>query len=158
MFKKKIFFILFMMGIVGCTSRFNGVGDPQQRLKEYISRTFSIRSESDKEILLSYLTGEVKARLENWSKEQFRDAFIETKREFIKLTIRELRQISDQEVEITYELKYDESGGQSQGHSSRATITTKKLCQMSLVQGKWMISQVKNIRELLEFKDEITFP
>ena len=156
---RKICIISILLGLwVGCTRQPQVVGDPKQRLTEYIVRTFSIRSETDKDFLLGYLTGDVKGRLESWSKEQFREAFIERKREFIKLTIREIKKISDQEVEITYELKYNELGSKIAGHSSSAMVTNKKLCQMVLVQGKWMISDVRNIKELLEFKDELSLP
>jgi hypothetical protein len=158
MFRKAIF--LSMMGILvsACTSRLNIVGDPKQTLTEYIGRTFAVRSESDQDILLSYLTGDVKARLQSWSKDQFRDAFIESKREFLKMMIREMKSISDHEVEITYELRYNELGSKLAGHVNPATITSKKLCQLVLVNGKWMISDVRNIRELLEFKDELAIP
>ena len=158
MFKTLCVFGVLLSLLVSCTKQAQVVGDPKQRLTEYIARTFSIRTESDKEYLLSYLTGDVKSRLESWSKEQFREAFIESKREFIKLTIREIKRISDGEVEITYELKYSEQGSRIAGHSRSAMITNKKLCQMILVQGKWMISDVRNIKELLEFQDELSLP
>ena len=158
MFRTVLSALLGVGLMVSCTNKVNVVGDPKQRLTEYIGRTFAIRSESDQETLLSYLTGDVKARLQSWSKDQFREAFIENKREFLKMTIREMKQISDHEVEMTYELKYHEFGSKIAGHANRATITNKKLCQMVLIQGKWMISDVRSIKELLEFNDELAIP
>jgi len=158
MFKGALFALLGVILIAACTNPVPRVGEPKQRLIEYIGRTFAVRSESDRETLLRYLTGDVKVRLQGWGKDQFRDAFIEKKRDLLKMTIREMKQISDHEVEIIYELKYNEWGSKVAGHVNRATVTNKKLCQMVLVQGQWMISDVRSIKELLEFNDELAIP
>ena len=56
-------------------------------------------------------------------------------------------------MNITYELAYvDQSRG------SGAKITNKKLCQMKLESGKWVINDVHNIKELVEYQNEMSLP
>lgn len=52
--------------------------------------------------MLNLLTGEAKTRLASWSEDQFRQAFIESKRQFLKLLFRETKAISSTEVMVTY--------------------------------------------------------
>ncbi len=150
---------LIFLSLISCTRNPDIAGDPKQRLIEYISKSFMIKQPEDKSQLLSYLTGDVKARLESWSSEQFRDAFLSKKRELIKLSIREIKSISDDEAQITYELVYSEIKTASGTQTSQAKITNKKLCQMVRGDhGRWYIADVKNIKELIEFKDELSLP
>lgn len=160
MFNRNILWILLSAILatasVGCTKS-EVVGDPKGRLTEYISRSFSIKSPEDRKLLLNYLTGDVKSRLSGWSDDQFREAFIDSKREFIKLAFREVKEISPVEVQITYELTYMDQG---KGHEKarEAKVTNKKLCQLVYEQGRWYISDVRNIKELVEYKNELALP
>ncbi|MGK5087243.1 hypothetical protein WDW86_06765, partial [Bdellovibrionota bacterium FG-2] len=88
-----------------------------------------------------------------WSEEQFRQAFMDSKRKFLKLVFRETNKGSDKEVNITYELTYLD---QSKGHDAK--VTAKKLCSLVLDQGKWLISNVRNIKELVEYQNELSLP
>src|SRR5690242_4075516 len=97
-------FLLLVMAF-GCTQNNEG-SDPKFRLTEYVSRSFSIKRIEDRAKLSSLLTGEVKARLDSWSEDQFREAFIDSKRQFQKLLIKEIKMISPSEAQITYELTY----------------------------------------------------
>lgn len=134
-----------------CTKKSGDGNDPKQRLTDYISTSFSIRETSDREKLTKYLTGGAKNRLISWSDEQFRHAFVDTKREFLKLAIREVKPVSSTRTDLTYELTYVD-----QGKGPDARVTTKRMCEMSLENGKWLIREVKNIKELIEYKNETT--
>src|SRR5262245_24510294 len=105
-----VFLLSIGIGVLGCSRSKDFSNDPKGRLTEYISRSFAVKSPGDKAELLHFLTGDVKSRLEGWSDEQFREAFIESKREFLKLLIREVKGISSSEVQITYELSYQDKG------------------------------------------------
>jgi hypothetical protein len=164
----RIFFILFLLGTSACTQSSKlASSDPKRVLTDYISKSFAVKGIEDRVELVSFMTGEVKARLAGWSEEQFRGAFVESKREFIKLSYRETKEISANEAQITYELTYLEhsKNRNSQGAKagkpspdSESKVTTKKLCQMLLVDGKWYIADVRNIKELVEFKNELSLP
>jgi hypothetical protein len=125
--------------------------DPKRRLTEYISRSFVVKAPGDRASLMPYLTGESKRRLVAWSDEQFRQAFIDTKRVFVKLAMREVKTVSSTEISITYELTYLD---QSKGHDAK--VTNRKLAHMVLEQGRWMIGEVRNIKELVEYRDGMT--
>lgn len=160
-FRNKIFFsILSIIMIVGtsCTFSHDPSKDPKRSLTDYVSLSFSIKNIEDKTRLMAFLTGEVKARLSGWSDEQFREAFIDSKREFLKLYFKEVKEISPTEVQITYELTYLDKGRGKDGKNHEAKITNKKLCQLIQQQGKWYISDVKNLKELVEYKDELALP
>lgn len=134
-----------------CSKKTAGDNDPKQRLTDYISTSFSVRDTSDRNKLTGYLTGGAKNRLVSWSDEQFRLAFVDSKREFVKLAIREVKPVNANRTDVTYELTYTD-----QGRGPDARVTTKRMCEMSFEDGKWMIREVKNIKELIEYKNEIT--
>ncbi len=149
---------LIMLALVlssgaGCTKGPDSSDDPKGRLQEYISKSFAVRTPEDKKELVGYLTGEAKTRLSAWSDEQFREAFIDSKRQFLKLAFREVKQINPSEVSVTYELTYLD-----QGKGRDAKVTNKKLAQMLKEQGKWVVGSVRNIKELVEYQNEVSLP
>lgn len=127
--------------------------EPNNRLEEYISKTFNVKRAEDKAGLDSFLTGKARALFLGWSEQQFSDAYIDSKRKFILLRIKETKKITEQEVLITYELSYLD---QSKGHNSR--VTNKKIVQMIFENSNWMISEVTNVKEMIEYSNEMTLP
>ena len=144
--------VIILLIISACTKSVQKE-DAKGRLEEYISKSFNVRGAEDKNILNTYLTGKAKAYFSGWSDQQFIDAFIESKRKFIALVIKENKKISEHEASITYELSYFE---QNKGHDAR--ITNKKVAQLALENDKWMIAEVKSVKELIEYKNEMTLP
>lgn len=153
MFSKRGFIVILCLGLTACTRNSGGPEDPKRRLSEYISRSFAVKNLEDRQELAIFLTGEAKTRLLAWSEDQFRAAFIESKRQYIKLLITEMKSISPTEVRITYELTYVDQG---KGHDAK--VTNKKLCQMIKDQDKWYISDVHNIKEWVEYQNELSLP
>ena len=143
--------LIFALGFSACTKKLAGDNDPKQRLTDYINTSFSIHDTADRTKLTGYLTGGAKNRLVSWSDEQFRLAFVDTKRELLKIAVREVKPVTPNRTDVTYELTYLD-----QGRGPDARVTTKRMCEMTLEDGKWMIREVKNIKELIEYKNEIT--
>ena len=144
--------VCLLLALGGCSKRGGGT-DPKDRLRDYISKSFSIRAKADRTDLTGFLTGDAKTRLAAWSDEQFLQAFVDSKREFVKLAFKEIEKRSAQEVAITYELTYlDQSRGID------AKVTNKKLAQMVERDGRWFISEVRNIKELVEYRNEMSLP
>lgn len=145
------------MTLVSCSIKKNQpVEGAQGALQEYISESFHIKNVGDRDRLLNLLTGMSKTRLAAWSPEQFMQAFFENKREFVKLLILEKKKLSSTEENITYELTYIDYGRVQGGQGVQ--VTNKKLCHVVNQQGKWLISEMHNIKELVEYKNEMTFP
>jgi gas vesicle protein len=156
---------LLVVGMLGsatsCKKAIDQVDGPKKRLTDYITTSFSVKKKEDKAQLVSFLSGEVKQRLEGWSDSQFQEAFIDKKRQFIQLVIKDVKPISEEETQITYELIYTEQGTRNPDEKNKpheVKITNKKLCQMIKENGQWVISSVRNIKELLEFQDEFSLP
>lgn len=163
----KIIYILICLTTASCTLSHenNAKNDPKHLLQEYVSSTFSVKSTDDRTQLMSYLTGEAKKRLGAWSDEQFSSAFIESKRQFLKLAFVELRELSQNEVNITYEIAFVNQGANHTGQtgangskelSSEAVVTDKKLCQLVRENGSWLIRDIRTIKELVEYKNEMS--
>ena len=155
-FRKLLLVITWAASLVqlnGCTINGDRQDDPKKRLNDYISQSFSIKGPEDRERLQSFLTGQAKVRLIAWSDDQFRQAFADNKRQFLKLVFTEEKKVSPNEVEITYELSYVDQG---RGHDAK--VINRKLCQMVLEKDAWYIRDVKNIKELVEYRNEMTFP
>lgn len=140
-----------------CTPTTSKNDDPVRVLTDYINKSFSAHSREDKQVMGSYLTGDVKNRLMAWSDEQFDQAFIQSKRKFLKLLIRENKKVSDNEVSITYELSYFDPG-----KGTDAKVTNRKLAVLvrepAGASGAWLIREVKSIKELIEYQNEIALP
>lgn len=143
--------LVILLAISGCNKNQSGDSSPKQRLADYVSISFNVKDPSDKAKLAAFLTGGAKNRLIAWSDEQFRQAFIDNKREFLKLAIREIKSISNTETNITYELSYID-----QGRGADARVTNKRMCELVLENGNWFIKEVHNIKELIEYKNELS--
>lgn len=153
--RTKLLFLVVLAGfsLSACDHRSSGVDDPKRRLTDYISKSFSVQGIQDRDALVDYLSGETKARLLAWSEEQFKEAFIGTKKKFIKLVFVEVKAISPQEVNITYELTFLDHG---KGHDAK--VTNKKFCVMVNEGDKWTIRDVRNLKELVEYQNEMSLP
>jgi hypothetical protein len=145
--------VIALASFAGCKTNRENPGDPKAQLRDYISASFNAREPQDREKLMSYLTGAAKTRLAAWSDEQFRQAFVDSKRQFMKLTFREVKPVSPKETSITYELTYLD-----QGKGNDAKVTNKKLCQLINDNGRWLINEVKTLKELVEYRNEMSLP
>lgn len=160
----RVIWIMALLISFGCTSQSEKSGDPvQSTLKDYISRSFQVRKVGDRESMLNLLTGDAKARLAAWSDEQFLQAFVDDKREFLKLVILEDKRNSGTEANLTFELTYIDRGrnakdGRSSEGGRGAQVTNRKLAHLVSQGGKWQIAEMKNIKELVEYRNEMTFP
>jgi hypothetical protein len=137
----------------GCVARRGGGNDPKTRLQDYISLSFSVASPEDREALSRFLIGPAKTRLAAWSDDQFRAAFLANKRQFVNLVFSEVKTVSPREVNITYELTYLD---QSKGHDAK--VTHRKQAEMKQDQNQWYITEVRNLKELIEYKNEMALP
>jgi len=126
---------------------------PQKRLEGYISKSFSINKVEDRRGLEDYLTGPTKTRLTSWSDDQFKSAFVDSKRIFKNLLIRDVKEVSEKVVSITYELTYID-----QKSNAGAKVTSRKVSQMTKLGGIWYISEVRNIKEMIEYTNELSLP
>ena len=145
--------LVFLSFFSACSSNKSGANDPKARLQDYISQSFVVKGPQDREALSRFLTGPAKTRLAAWSDDQFRGAFMENKRQFIKLVFSDVKSLSPKEVNITYELTYLD---QSKGHDAK--VTHKKVAQLTQDRDQWLIAEVRNMKELIEYNNEMALP
>lgn len=137
----------------GCNRKQQLSDDPKTLLRDYISESFNVESTRDRDLLLRYLTGAAKNRLAAWSDDQFTDVFIKSRRQLIKLDLVEVKTRTPEEVGITYELTYlDQNRGQD------AKVIHKKLAQLTKREERWYIAEVRNLKEMIEYKNEMSLP
>ncbi len=153
----------FLLAGTACSAIHQKDADPRQRVTDYISKTFAVREESDRQGLLDQLTGDARYRLAAWSDEQFRAAFIESRRTFVRLQFQEVKQVSEERYDVTYDLTYMDGGRPSQAAESSpkehiAKVTQRKICLVSRDHGKWLINDVKSVKELVEYQGEMSLP
>ncbi len=148
-----IFLCFHLWSCVGCVDNRTEINDPKKRLSDYISKSFEVNKPEDRKELIGFLTGQAKNRLSAWNDDQFRQAFIVAKRKFLRLGFSEIKNLSPHEVSITYELSYID-----QAKGKNAKITNKKSCQMVQESGQWYIADVHNMKELIEYQNELTLP
>lgn len=141
--------------MASCVKRSSDPNDPKERIKEYISVSFGIKEVKDRSKLEALLAGDAKIRLASWSDDQFKKAFVDARKEFIKLVFVETKKNSEEETVVTYELTYLDKLKETQ-----AKVTQKKLARMIRKNGQWYIDSVKNVKELFEYPDglEVGFP
>ena len=138
---------------VACTKNSNTPVGPKDRLAEYVSKSFDVKSIQDRKVLEEYLTGPAKQRLQAWSDDQFEQAFVEVKRKKEKLAFKEIKSVSESEVNITYEVSYTDKGKEHV-----ALVTNRKVSTLVKEGDLWFIKDVKNLRELVEYQDEMSLP
>jgi hypothetical protein len=147
--------LLFVPLTFGCHRSRPEQSDPKKVLTDYISFGFGARNVQDRQRMLELLGGDAKARLASWSDEQFKAAFLDTKKQFVKLRILETQEISPQESALTYELIYME---QAPGQTQEVKLTHKKLAQLRREGDRWAIFEVRNLKQLIEYRNEMSLP
>ena len=136
-----------------CTKDSVGPKTPKEALSSYISSSFSLSDYEDRKKLEPFLTGEAKARLLQWNQEEFKKEIVQGNRKFISLAIKEVKKISEQETALTYELTYSSGSAEKE-----AKITTLRLASFVFENSTWLIRDVRNLKELIEYKNEFSIP
>ncbi len=157
-----LFGMILVLG-VSCSRKQDDDADPRKRIMDYISQSFSVREITDRDVLLEHLTGDAKYRLAAWSDDQFRAVFMESKRRFVNVKFHEVKKVSDTRYDITYDMVYiDEGKAGEQADSSAkdglAKVTQRKLAQIISDRGKWLITDIRSIKELVEYMGEMSLP
>lgn len=148
---RKIWSCLLAVVVFGCTQN-TQKDSPQKTLSEYVARSFAIKSLEDKAKLLELTTGEVKTTLEKLDENSFRHYFIDGKKQFIALKVRDERKLDAERYSITYELTYVNDSSES-----KDKVTNKKHALFVSQNGKWVISEVRNLKTFIEHQNEMSF-
>jgi len=123
---------------------------PQETLSEYVSRSFGVATQNDKAKLAELATGQVKAALDSLNDEEFKKNFVDTKRELVALKIKDERKLADGRYSITYEIAYINKSSEN-----KDKLTSKKHAIFVNENGKWLVSEVQNLKTVMEHQTEL---
>lgn len=138
--------------LFGCTSSKQALDGPQQTLAQYVQKSFSLRSFSDRDELINLTTDEVKEVLEGMDEASFKEYFVASQRSFVSLKIKDERKLNEDKISVTYELTY-----KTDKNGVKDTITNKKHAIFLRKDGHWLISKVTNLKTFIEHHNEISF-
>ena len=150
-----IVLVLFVL-LSACTGSKTAQNGPQKTLTEYVEKSFAVKAINDKKDLLNLTTGEVKKLLEGIDEKSFLDQFLHSKRSFVALRVKDERKMNDTKYTITYELVFNEQSNDSK-NPNKSQVTSKKYALFELESGVWKISEVRNLKTLIEHQNEMTF-
>ncbi len=149
----KLFLVLWI-GLIGtsCNRSIDPVANqPKAVLTDYVQLTFNIKSYDERNKLSAYLEGDLKTKVQGWTEAEFKEAFIDSKRVFEKMTFTDIKKINEQEYSITYDVVFTE-----QRKGSPVKVTNHKLVKFLLIDQKWKITEVRSLKELLEYQGELS--
>ncbi len=156
MLKLKGFIIMAMaITLFSCTNKINS-SSAKDVLSEYVSRSFGVQSINDRKKLIELTSGEVKKVLEDMKDETFQKYFIAQKKEFVSLKVNDERSLTENTYSITYELTYKQQSLTFDGQISHDLITNKKHSVFVKADGKWLISEVKNLKTDIEHQNAMS--
>ena len=149
--------IFFLAFVTGCTGKQPGVNTPQRALSEYVGITFAVKTASDKTKLMSYMSGEAREKLAALPDAEFERYFVESKKEFVSLKVRDERKLSEDRYALTYEITYNSRGPAIDPlihQIGMNRVINKKHVIFVKDSGRWLISEIQNLKTLIELKDE----
>jgi hypothetical protein len=146
---------LALMALASCTQQSPDEDTPRVALQDYVSKSFSVTAATDKAAMLTRLTGRARALLEAWTDDEFKSEFVDKKKTFIKLQIEGVKFLTTDTANVTYELVYLDH---TKGRDRDTKVTHRRLAELIKSEGRWQITNVRNIKELIEFRDEMSLP
>lgn len=123
-------------------------------LQAYVTKSFAVKSLEDRGALEDLLTGSARQRMSGWSDEQFMTAFLDKRRKFERLLVKEVKVVSPGEAVITYELTFSDVTDPK----APARETSKKIATLVRDGEAWQIREVKNLKLLIEYENELSLP
>lgn len=147
---RKLSLLAIIVVAAGCSKSVDKAS-PQGTLSDYVSRSFGAKSAGDKSRLIELTTGQVRDALQELDEAAFKASFIDTKKEFVSLKIRDERKLEENKYSITYELTYTHASG-----DSKDKITNKKHAIFVNDGGKWLITEVRNLKTFIEHQSEMS--
>ena len=140
---KNIILLLSLIMVFSC----NKESSPESSLENLVSMRFDGSSRSE---ILEIVTGKLHDQISNMSEENIK-LFLEN--EGLRnrgLTIT-LKNCEGTKCYLTYILKYNDE--RPQGTTFKVEV--KKIAQIDLIEGEWLISDISNVKTYIDSKKEI---
>lgn len=144
-------FVIILLSVFSACTKSQKAGSPVAILGDYVTKSFAVKSVQDKPKLMELTTGKVHEILEKMDDSSFNKNFIDEKKEFLSLKIKDERTLADNRYSVTYELSYMDKTG-----NSTAKVTTKKHAIFAQPEGHWLIDEVQTLKTLIENQNEMS--
>lgn len=151
----KLNFFLFTLLLTGCASmckpsRKNMT--PEEVVEVYLNTTLNMSRISEVNQLVALTTGNLKNVLEATSDEVFQKVFINRSYKLISFSITDRHDKTPREVEITYELKYNQfDKSQNITEENAATTSTEHTLSLIKKEGVWYIHDLLGSQASIDF-------
>lgn len=141
--------------ITGCTSMC-GVKrssmTPEQVVEGYLDIALNMKDVSERDKLLDYTTGNLKAAIESAPPETIKLAYVDRQYKIENYSVVERRDRTPRETEITFQLTYNDLGTSPTKPDEAPKVTTENTVSVVKENGLWLI------RDVLGNKTSIDFP
>lgn len=144
--------LAFVLVLSGCEKKIENIG-PEQTLNQYVNMAFAVKQPTDRIKLKELLAGQASSSLSGMDDEHFMAQFLRPKRKLLKIVILENKKLSENEVSVTYETVFVDDLS-----SNQVRTTQKKIALLKKLESGWKIAEFRNVKELLEYQNEISFP
>lgn len=141
--------------VTGCTSmcgvKRSGMS-PEQVVEAYLEVALNMHDVSERDNLMEFTTGNLKAAIESASPETIKTAYVDRKYQILNYSVVERRDRTPRETEITFQLTYNDLGVDDKAAKEAPKVTTENTVAVVKENGLWMI------RDVLGNKTSIDFP
>ena len=140
----------FLTGCVSMCQKAHEDMTAEEVLEEYLKIAFNLDNLNERDLLLEYTTGELKAALASAPDEVITQAYIKKRYELKRFSVEQRRDLTPRETELSYQLSYKELQGGN--NEELPTITAENTVVLIKENGKWYL------RDVIGNKTSIDFP
>lgn len=125
---------------------------PEQVVEAYLNTAFNMTTPAEKEELMRYTTGNLKAAIAGATDETVRTAYIDRRYKITRYSVVERLDKTPRETQITFELVYRDLGTDKNVKAEDAAmVTTENALSMIRENGRWLIKDVVGAKTSIEF-------
>jgi hypothetical protein len=145
---------LLCFGITACAplcSKNHSDMSAEEVLEAYLGLVFNMHDVQQKDDLLDFTTGELKAALAGATDEVLQEAYIKKRYELQRISIVERNDRTPRETEITYQLAYREIPPGETDFSNAPIVTTENTVSLLKEKGRLYLRAVLGNKTQMEF-------
>ena len=145
--------IVLSLFFIGCTKMCTQTREsmsPKDVVEAYLRTAFNIQELKQKELILQYVTGDLKNAISGASDDTIMEAYVKPRYVLKNMYIIEQDNKTPRETEVSYQLQYQENP-ENQKISEASTITTENRVSLIKENGRWYIQGVISKETSIEF-------
>jgi hypothetical protein len=125
---------------------------PEQVVEAYLDVALNMTDVDQRDLLLDYTTGNLKAAIEGATPDTIRTAYVDRKYKILNYSVVERRDRTPRETEVSFQLTYNDLGTEGKAATDAPKVTTENTVSVVKENGVWLI------KDVLGHKTSIDFP